>query len=109
MAQIGKLEEFDCITSDVDTYFARLESYFKANKVATDSKINTFISVAGEKTYKLLKSLPAPEKPKDRSLDDIRKLLRESFCACFRACPHKASKLPDLNRPMKLRLITPLL
>lgn len=62
MAQTGKLEEFDCITSDVDTYFERLESYFKANMIAADAKIDTFISLAVEKTYKLLKSLLAPKK-----------------------------------------------
>ena len=77
MAQIGKLEGFYCITCDVDTYFERLASYFKANRVAADARIDTFISVAGEKTYKLMKSLLAPEKPKDKSLDDIKKLLQE--------------------------------
>ena len=78
MAQIGKLEEFDCTTSDVDTYFEWHEPYFKANRVA-DARIDTFISVAGEKTYKLLKSLLAPEKPKDKSLDDIKNQIK-NYC-----------------------------
>ena len=81
MAQIGKLEGFYCITCDVDTYFERLASYFKANRVAADARIDTFISVAGEKTYKLLKSLQAPEKPKDRSLDDIKETIAGAHAA----------------------------
>ena len=75
MAQNGKPEEFDCTNSDVDSYFEWLDSYFKANRVAADARIDTFISVAGEKTDKLLKSLLAPEKPKDKGLEDIKKLL----------------------------------
>ena len=36
--QIGKLEEFDISSCDVDTYFERLESFFVANDVGDEKK-----------------------------------------------------------------------
>ena len=77
MSHFGKLEEFDVTSSDVDTYFERLESFFRANQVANAAKVDTFISVAGPKTYKLLKSLLAPTPPTAKSLDELKTLLKE--------------------------------
>ena len=77
MALIGKLEEFDTVHGDVDTYFDRLNSFFAANDVTDNGKkVHTFISVAGEKTYKLLKAIVAPQKPTEKTIDEIKTALK---------------------------------
>ena len=37
MASLGKIEEFDPMTTNIDHYLDRLEQYFVANKVGADS------------------------------------------------------------------------
>ena len=76
MAQVGRLEEFDVTSGDVDSYFERLDCFFIANKVKNDAKTPTFISLAGAKTYKLLKSLCAPDKPSDKTIDEVKQVLK---------------------------------
>ena len=76
MSHVGKLEEFDITTCDVDTYFERLECYFVANKIRDDAQVATFLSVAGQKTYKLLKSLVSPAKPKEKSVAQLKQVLK---------------------------------
>ena len=73
MSQVGRLEEFDVTTSDVDTYFQPLDCYFVANNTA---KVATFISLPGPKTYKLLKSLASPDKASDKMVDKLKQILK---------------------------------
>ena len=76
MSQAGKLEEFDVTTCDVDTYIERLDCYFVANNIPDTAKVSTFISLAGPKTYKLLKSLVSPDKASDRMVDELKQILK---------------------------------
>ena len=56
MSQVWRLEKFDVMTCDVDTYFESLEYYFVANSIPDATKVSTFSSLAcGPKTYKLFK------------------------------------------------------
>ena len=71
-----KLEEFDVTTCDADTYFERLDCYFVANNIPDGAKVFTFISFAGPKTHKLLKSLVSPDKTSDETVDELK------HCTC---------------------------
>ena len=75
MSQVGRLEEFD-VTCDVDTYFERLDCYFVANNISDAAKVSTFISLAEPKTYKLLKSLVSPEKNSDKTVEELKHILK---------------------------------
>jgi RNase H-fold protein (predicted Holliday junction resolvase) len=76
---IGSLEEFSCDqgSGDFNDYCERFEQYCLANQIgegndaARARKKAVFFSVVGPKTYKLLKTLMAPDKPSDKSLEDI--------------------------------------
>lgn len=76
-SHLGKLEEFDTTSCDVDTYFERLGSFFRANNVRDNAQVDTFLSVAGQNTYKLLKSLVAPAALADKTLEELRAILKE--------------------------------
>ena len=72
----GKLEEFDVTTCDDDTYFEHLDCYFVANNIPEAAKVSTFISLAGPKTYKLFKSLVSPGKASDKTVDELKQILK---------------------------------
>ena len=83
MSQFGRLEEFDCSSNVVDSYFERLHSFYRANEVRDGAKVDIFLSVVGSKTYKLLKSLLAPALPSSKSIDELQELLKKA-CTTYR-------------------------
>lgn len=70
MSHFGRLEEFDCSSTDVDSYFERLHAFYRANNVHDNTKVDVFLSVVGCKTYQLLKSLLAPTLPSNKTMDE---------------------------------------
>lgn len=60
---IGTIAAFDSTIEDWATYIERVELYCDANSVQGDKKVAVLLSVMGAKTYSLLRSLIAPEKP----------------------------------------------
>ena len=66
MSHFGRLEEFDCSSTDIDSYFERLHAFYRANNVRDSAKVDVFLSAVGPKTYKHLKSLIAPTLPSDK-------------------------------------------
>ena len=53
--------------------------FFTANAIADDKKVAVFLTVIGSKTYSLVRSLVAPELPKDKSFDDLVAVLTQHF------------------------------
>ena len=90
-AQVGTIEPFD--GDDFSDYSERLDSYLFANnigKVAADAneatkkeadrqKVATTISVIGKKAYKVLKDLCLPDKPTDKSYQQIKDILTNFY------------------------------
>ena len=63
---LGHIEEFDRQKGDWSLYVERLENFFTANKITeADRKRDIFLTVIGEHTYKVLRSLLSPVKPKE--------------------------------------------
>ena len=80
MALFGKVEEFDGNREDWTQYVERLRHFFDANGITeADKKRAIFLSVVGPVTYRLLKSLVAPDKPGSKSYDDLVKQLTEHY------------------------------
>ena len=75
----GRLTEFDVENETVTAYLERVELYFDANDVAHAKKVPVLLSNIGAKTYGLLRTLVAPRAPKEKTLDEIRKLLKSHF------------------------------
>ena len=83
MAFFGKIEEFDPKKEDWRQYLERLEEFFVANDLTRESKAvkrrSTFISLIGPEPYKLLRSLLSPERPKDKTFDELAAVLTKHY------------------------------
>ena len=79
MPTFGKLDEYN-ETKDWHHYIERVNHFFEANEIKDPGKRRfIFLVCVGAKTYKLVLSLVAPEDPKDRSYEDLPKLLQDHF------------------------------
>ena len=76
MSHFGRLEEFDCSSTDINSYFEGLHAFYSANNVRDSAKVDVFLSVVGPKKYKLLKSLIAPTLPSDKTTDELYQTLK---------------------------------
>ena len=75
MATHGRLCEYNSV-EDWISYVERLDQYFLANDVTKDTKKRAiFLSVVGDKTYKLIPDLLAPNKPTDKSFQALVDIL----------------------------------
>lgn len=74
---IGTITAFDNDAEDWGTYVERVELYCEANAIENDKKVAVLLSIMGVKTYGLLRSLLTPEKPADKSFQQIVDILNE--------------------------------
>ena len=74
---MGRIEEFVEEKEEWTQYVERLEHYFAANEIEDAAKKRAiFLTVIGPTAYKLLRSLVAPEKPGDKSYDELKAVLK---------------------------------
>ena len=67
-------------SKDWPHYVEHLNHFFEAIEITVDAKQqSTFLVSVGAKTYKLIRSLVAPEDPKEKSYADMAKLVQEHF------------------------------
>ena len=73
---LGNLGEFDSRTNSIASYFERMQLYFEANAVADDRKVAVLLTVIGAKK---LRSLLAPERPRDQTYDQLVSALLKHY------------------------------
>ncbi|KAL5516835.1 hypothetical protein EMCRGX_G002259 [Ephydatia muelleri] len=72
---------FDRDLEDWASYCERVEQYFIANGISNaDRKRPILLSVCGPATFKLIRSLIAPDKPSDKSFEQIVKAVSDHLC-----------------------------
>lgn len=72
----GRIEEFSD-RGDWIEYTKRLDHHFEANEINNaDKKRAILLSACGQRTYKLIRNLCAPTKPKDKTFKDIVDLVK---------------------------------
>ena len=82
MPLLGHLEEFCTESGNILTYLDSVEQFFIANDIecGNQTKCKAILhSTIGEKTYRVLEDLCTPQKPSDKSLEEITQLLLEHF------------------------------
>ena len=84
MPNLGKIEEFDPDSTNIDRYLKRLEQYFVANGVPADStdrhkRRATPISVMGAKAYDVLSDLCSPSTPSQKTYAQLATILEDHF------------------------------
>ena len=73
----GLISEFEAGREDWTSYTERLQQYFAANDVDSAEKQRAiFLSACGAQTYQLLKNLLAPEKPMEKSFEELVELMK---------------------------------
>ena len=75
----GQLQEFQPESETIATYLECASLYFQANSIAEEKQVAVFLSVIGVKNYSLPRSLTAPERPQDKSYEDLVSALTAHF------------------------------
>ena len=77
---IGNVEQFDNQRTVFSEYKERLDFYFEANEITSETKKKAvFLTVVGSATFSLVKDLVAPSKIADKSYEGICSVLKEHF------------------------------
>ncbi|XP_065190667.1 uncharacterized protein K02A2.6-like [Sycon ciliatum] len=80
MALLGNLGPFTSTDADDwESYLARLDQFYKANKIEDGRKKSVFLTVVGESVFRLLVTLIAPATLDDKSLSELRQTLTAHF------------------------------
>lgn len=78
MALYGVIGQFNRDNDDWDAYCERFDLYATANGIdSAEKRRAVFLTVCGASTYELIHSLVAPNKPNDKSLQDLVKIVKE--------------------------------
>ena len=75
----GSLQEFQPDSESITAYLERTSVYFTANSIDAAKQVPVLLSVIGAKTYSLLRSLTAPDKPQDKSYAELSEILQAHF------------------------------
>ena len=67
------MDHFDATLESWESYYERFEQFVAINKVTDGDLVPCLLSVVGPKTYGLLRTLIAPDKPKDKSVAILKK------------------------------------
>ena len=73
----GVIEPYQPETESFTAYSERVLLFFEANNIEEGRRVPVLLSVIGTKLYSLLRDLLAPENPKDSSVADLLKRLKE--------------------------------
>ena len=77
---MDKIGEFQPSVEDWTQYGKCLEFFFAANDITTaKKKCATFLAVVGPTTYKLLRSMLAPNKPVEVAFNEMVKVLSDHY------------------------------
>ncbi|XP_061570028.1 uncharacterized protein K02A2.6-like [Cololabis saira] len=80
MATIGTLAPFDPKIQTWDEYTEILEQFFEANEIEDEDRQKAIlISVVGASTYRLMRNLLSPDKPKDKSFQELVLLMKNHY------------------------------
>ena len=80
MATLGRIEQFNRESDDWPQYVERLNFYFEANAInAAAKKRAAFLTLVGPEVYKTLRSLVAPQKPNEKTYDELIEVLTNHF------------------------------
>lgn len=76
---IGKLDSFDESAEDWTSYIERADEYFVLNGLPDEKKVAAIITSMGAKTYSILRKLTTPNKPSEKTYEEIKKHLSDYF------------------------------
>ena len=75
---IGNIEQFK-IGDDFESYYERIEQFFKANNIKDEKKTSLFLTIIGSEAYKIIKNIVLPNKVSDSTYENLVLKLKEYF------------------------------
>ena len=72
---IGSIAEFNPENQKIEAYLERAQLFFVANRIKEEKQVPVFLTVIGNTTYALLSNLVSPDKPKDKSFEQLADVL----------------------------------
>ncbi|KAF4526425.1 hypothetical protein B566_EDAN009239 [Ephemera danica] len=80
MAPVGRLDQFDESTENIESYLMRVEAFFAINDITTAiAKRNALIAVLGARVLDELCSLLSPESPTAKTYDELKTALVDRY------------------------------
>ena len=77
MSVYGKIDTYE-FDSEWDEYIERLEHFFTANEITDKDKIKSILlTVCCQKIYGFIRNLTSPQKPSDKSYDELKALIAQ--------------------------------
>ncbi|XP_052795673.1 uncharacterized protein K02A2.6-like [Mya arenaria] len=83
MANSGLIGTLNALNSDSESWISyeeRLEMYFVVNSIGDEKKVAALLTLLGEKTYALLRNLTSPQKPAEKTYQELCQLLKTQLC-----------------------------
>lgn len=80
MATNNNVLTFKLGEDDWEMYTERLELYFDANDIEEEKQVAVLLTKISPETYKLVKNLCAPQKPKEKTFAALVKLVTDHLC-----------------------------
>lgn len=76
---VGQLDNYDPSKENWECYFERFEQFVVINNIAPERQVACLLAVIGPTTYGALRNLVYPQKPKEKTLQEISAVLEERF------------------------------
>lgn len=80
MATNNNVLTFKLGEDDWEMYTERLELYFEANDIEDEKQVAVLLTKISPDTYKLVRNLCAPQKPKEKTFAQLVKLVTDHLC-----------------------------
>ncbi|KAM7288091.1 uncharacterized protein ISCGN_031780 [Ixodes scapularis] len=77
--RLGGMSEFNPKSDNIRSYFERFEHLVDINEVPAAKKLKLFLNVVGGQAYEELKKILVPQKPTDKTFEQVRELLEDHF------------------------------
>ena len=77
--QMGRVKEFNPQEENITAYLERLQLYFEYNGVEDAKRVPALLTLVGAKVYGTLRSLVAPNLPKDKDYGSLADVLKQHF------------------------------
>ena len=76
---IGVAGEFQPKNETITAYLERVDLFFDVNSVAEEKQVPWLLNIIGAKTYTLLRTLVVPAQPKQKTMAELRTVLKEHY------------------------------
>ena len=75
----GQIAEFQPDVESFETYEERIRLFLRANEIPDERAVAVVLSVIGAANFSLLHNLLSPDKPSEKSVDEILAVLKGHF------------------------------